>query len=499
MSEKTKALKQKECEMNLIKKELHLLFTSYDIYLKQKVFIFREMDLYKMQVESLKKRLNEYSTDVGGTKIIEDLTKEIAVKNGMISDLQNKLVSTSGQKEKISLSEHSLKLRENLEQILLENASKEKTEEFLSLQSKIHLLKEEYEKEIDGYKKEIFNLKTQNKLLENKVIKYEKEATTTEMALLKERELHQKYSQIQTDSFLEMKVNLENILESKIKEISKIKPEYEFLKKNSSITAAKVDNLSLVIAECKKNWQNYQSLVYNSKNITDDTLIDELGNLSSAFDSMSKSYNGLLQRVDEYFKKIEELEKANLDLSIQYEEKINYLKTFTSDNSDHFMIYMEKLLETNELRLKLSQSESNLLNLRKKYEALILELESEKESNNNLNIKLIEYRRRVEEKNNEMNSEKARVLESENTNKLLKKIVYSIVEDGSADVFDELEKYKKLFRCMACDVNHKDTVITKCMHVFCHECIDKRLKTRLRKCPNCGEEFHVNDVQKIYL
>ncbi|KCZ75613.1 hypothetical protein H311_03407, partial [Anncaliia algerae PRA109] len=131
MSEKTKALKQKECEMNLIKKELHLLFTSYDIYLKQKVFIFREMDFYKMQVESLKKRLNEYSTDVGGTKIIEDLTKEIAVKNSMISDLQNKLVSTSGQKEKISLSEHSLKLRENLEQILLENASKEKTEEFL--------------------------------------------------------------------------------------------------------------------------------------------------------------------------------------------------------------------------------------------------------------------------------------------------------------------------------------------------------------------------------
>ncbi|KCZ74369.1 hypothetical protein H311_04666, partial [Anncaliia algerae PRA109] len=257
------------------------------------------------------------------------------------------------------------------------------------MQSKIHLLKEEYEKEIDGYKKEIFNLKTQNKLLENKVTKYEKEATTTEIALLKERELHQKYSQIQTDSFLEMKVNLENILESRIKEISKLKPEYEFLKKNSSITAAKVDNLNLIIAECKKNWQNYQSLVYNSKNITDDTLIDELGNLSSAFDSMSKSYNGLLQRVDEYFKKIEELEKVNLDLSIQYEEKINYLKTFTSDNSDHFMIYMEKLLETNELRLKLSQSENNLLNLRKKYEALILELESEKESNNNLNIKLI--------------------------------------------------------------------------------------------------------------
>lgn len=65
--------------------------------------------------------------------------------------------------------------------------------------------------------------------------------------------------------------------------------------------------------------------------------------------------------------------------------------------------------------------------------------------------------------------------------------------------FDEVEAYKKLLRCNSCEVNQKSTVLTRCMHVFCKECIDARLETRQRKCPNCGEPFGSQDVKQFYL
>jgi E3 ubiquitin-protein ligase BRE1 len=69
--------------------------------------------------------------------------------------------------------------------------------------------------------------------------------------------------------------------------------------------------------------------------------------------------------------------------------------------------------------------------------------------------------------------------------------------DGS--LTDELVIYKELLKCNSCHVRQKDTVLTKCMHVFCKHCIDARLETRQRKCPNCGEPFGMNDVKQIFL
>jgi E3 ubiquitin-protein ligase BRE1 len=70
---------------------------------------------------------------------------------------------------------------------------------------------------------------------------------------------------------------------------------------------------------------------------------------------------------------------------------------------------------------------------------------------------------------------------------------------GSKDLQEQLAIYKKLMRCNSCHLRDKNVVLTKCMHVFCKECIDTRLETRQRKCPNCGESFGSNDVRQIYL
>ncbi|KAF7508517.1 hypothetical protein GJ744_009230 [Endocarpon pusillum] len=64
---------------------------------------------------------------------------------------------------------------------------------------------------------------------------------------------------------------------------------------------------------------------------------------------------------------------------------------------------------------------------------------------------------------------------------------------------DVNESFRALAICTVCKRNFKDTVIKTCGHVFCKECVDERLTSRSRKCPNCNKSFGSNDHMKITL
>lgn len=66
-------------------------------------------------------------------------------------------------------------------------------------------------------------------------------------------------------------------------------------------------------------------------------------------------------------------------------------------------------------------------------------------------------------------------------------------------LLEEIKTYKAKLNCPCCSARKKDTVLTKCFHVFCSECIRSRYDSRLRKCPKCGAAFGANDFHKIYL
>jgi len=70
---------------------------------------------------------------------------------------------------------------------------------------------------------------------------------------------------------------------------------------------------------------------------------------------------------------------------------------------------------------------------------------------------------------------------------------------GDSNLQKQLDEYKALLKCPSCNINFKNCVITRCWHVFCEDCIEKRKKSRQRKCPTCGESFGYQDVQQIYL
>ena len=63
---------------------------------------------------------------------------------------------------------------------------------------------------------------------------------------------------------------------------------------------------------------------------------------------------------------------------------------------------------------------------------------------------------------------------------------------------EQFTMLRALMECSVCRSNHKDTVITKCFHLFCSECIEKRIKLRDRKCPTCMQGFSEGDVHAVY-
>ncbi|KAF8740809.1 hypothetical protein AX14_007181 [Amanita brunnescens Koide BX004] len=62
----------------------------------------------------------------------------------------------------------------------------------------------------------------------------------------------------------------------------------------------------------------------------------------------------------------------------------------------------------------------------------------------------------------------------------------------------EVQYLKKLLRCSTCMTQFRNTVITKCMHTFCKQCVEARIATRQRKCPACNIVFAQSDVQPIW-
>ncbi|KAA1474225.1 hypothetical protein DENSPDRAFT_873258 [Dentipellis sp. KUC8613] len=67
-----------------------------------------------------------------------------------------------------------------------------------------------------------------------------------------------------------------------------------------------------------------------------------------------------------------------------------------------------------------------------------------------------------------------------------------------ASLQKEIDKCMSVLKCSTCRMNMRNTVITKCMHTFCKQCVDARIATRQRKCPACNLGFAQSEVQQVY-
>ncbi|KAF9060655.1 hypothetical protein BDP27DRAFT_1236457 [Rhodocollybia butyracea] len=84
-------------------------------------------------------------------------------------------------------------------------------------------------------------------------------------------------------------------------------------------------------------------------------------------------------------------------------------------------------------------------------------------------------------------------------------------EDPNAELMVRLDIFEKrlvhsivvpdvqsVLKCSTCNLNFRDTVLTKCSHTFCKPCVDARISSRQRKCPACGAAFAQSEVVKLF-
>lgn len=62
-----------------------------------------------------------------------------------------------------------------------------------------------------------------------------------------------------------------------------------------------------------------------------------------------------------------------------------------------------------------------------------------------------------------------------------------------------LTRYEERARCSVCTDRLRNTALTGCGHVFCSQCIQKRIEKRSRKCPECARKFSEHDQLTLYL
>ncbi|ORX58550.1 hypothetical protein BCR36DRAFT_580163 [Piromyces finnis] len=302
------------------------------------------------------------------------------------------------------------------------------------------------------------------------------------------------------------------------------------------------------IETLKDKIKNYEKIYGITENPTTDKAISDMAKRLRDYEeknkklelkcaSQEKGYVKLLAEVEKIGMAWQKLEEQNsskvLNLTekevqivkliaerTKYDQKCHALMKEKA-NSNNYIIALKRQSEKQlELIRKYEDHEKNLTSLitiaeknaennlslielhKKKALELTEVCDEQKEKLEKINKKFIEMNNIIREKTINLESEivkNKRLGEEIIASKKRIEILSKYENSGDSNLQKQLEEYKALLKCPSCNIQFKSHVIMRCMHVFCRECIDKRVDSRQRKCPTCGESFGKQDIKQIYL
>ncbi|WOL06239.1 hypothetical protein Cni_G14971 [Canna indica] len=136
---------------------------------------------------------------------------------------------------------------------------------------------------------------------------------------------------------------------------------------------------------------------------------------------------------------------------------------------------LEVQTDTQKLRQSLAGTQNKVERSRLDVSNLLIELEKER------------YDKKRTEETLEVMTRKAANLRAQTKGSVLEKLR------------QEVKEYRGILKCSICLDRQKEVVIAKCYHLFCHQCVQRTINNRQRKCPTCGLSFGPNDVKPIYI
>lgn len=470
--------------------QLRSMLAENGISSKQKIFLSNPLDGFKPQNNSN----NENSLNVGiknqwGQKDLQSVLKE---RNDRIYHLESELEELKLQNARFLDERKRVKLE------LFANNNSEALEKLIEAKNgNIANLN----KEIEDYTIKIENLEMQLQI-EKKASEILKETNKSLSEITNKKSSPLYNREVLHDS----QKTLDNERElSKYKaQCSSLAEELSILKTEKNMQNERISILERNIKdyECRFKTNSTKQLFNDDVPMNDmeNTLMEELENITEAYDQISNTNKLISERHSTLLKEHSELQSNNITL-------INRLKSI-EDNKQ----FIEKE------KRKLADLKNTLLTEKKLFEERAINFDvqfSEKEKRISdykvllttlqSNVKLLENELNVvnlacRNAQQELFEVKSKYKSLQTTYDDAKKLcdTYKSICTSETDVVEALEQYKKALRCSLCDTNVKNSVISKCMHAFCDNCLSDRLKARQRKCPNCQIDFGANDIKKLY-
>ena len=224
---------------------------------------------------------------------------------------------------------------------------------------------------------------------------------------------------------------------------------------------------------------------------------DDLSSLYEAFETFEKKYDEILKKVSEKDEMMNNLKNEKLKMEFD-NSQINrqldlQISKYKTSNAALNISLNESIERENRLRQKIIQVEEKVSSFdlyeKNKY------TESRESENIPVSRHPVEDVSKIKSLSHEIEYLRSEV---DSSRKQLNEF-YLNGGVNTKELKDQVDLYKKLLKCNSCKTRDKNAVIVKCMHVFCRVCLDTRIETRQRKCPNCGEPFGQGDIRNIFL
>ncbi|KAF2069238.1 hypothetical protein CYY_009447 [Polysphondylium violaceum] len=543
-----KELQQLQIDIRIIPEERILNSMPYQILRQRLQLVSDELDIHRNQCSKLQndltqfnisRRLDREALETFELQRRQSLERRISQLEGESVELKSekeKLINLIDQRNPTISQEYVAESR-----LLLDT----KDQDIKKLATEVVQLKADIEKykapkeEIEKAK-ELIQRDVHSKNIEIKELLDKLKTTTQQNDELKliekklldrEKELLINLNHLNTQSNNNSENNDNNnnnsneIVELKISE-SKLKEELVLLK--SKLTEleqgkdkyqSEIDNISL---EFKEKIKQLDITIAASLQIQESQK-QEIEALIMEIDSMGKAYENMQEQNTRLIKQISDKEDTHALLmaeNIKAQQTIRLSKEAQIAMEDKLQRNEEKLKNQSEIMIKIEEK-SNILQkqLSKVTEELQFcnfELEKHKRfvrenSGHNVELKTqldhlgilnVELKKKADDSIFALEREidKAKRLDEEK--QLLKKKLEkasSNASSSSSTAEEELRLVNQKLRCSICNDRQKNTVIAKCFHVFCKECIYSNIDTRKRRCPGCKRPFSESDVHPIYL
>lgn len=372
-------------------------------------------------------------------------------------------------------------------------------EEAGELQARLALLRSECKEELDykqlevdrlihetrSYSSEAQESRERCKAIEEEVVEYRRKLSESKGENIKKKR--------------EMEICNTKIagLEKSIEELNSI----------LGLKEARISQLMIEKEEMNKLLDNYGNCGRRERpdgKIGDESFLEEeIGNLIESLDKSLSENKVLLKRLEETHGRNEKLEGVVISLKISNADFICQNSKLEADMEDlkrELKNCLNGKVDDKSLSIKkVDEGIDENGRLVSEYRKRLYKLSAEKE----MVEKVLESNKKQTKELREDLSKKVKetyILEVENRkmNGIIK-VMRGRAFEGDSDILAELERYRSLLRCPLCDSRFKNTAIAKCMHCFCEECVNVRVKMRDRKCPSCNESFSIGDIRKIYL